>query len=142
MKKKLILNILIFSIFTSIYSCFSRPETHYIQSVENEQSNGKYKLIVQLYDNEEYDSLLIKINRKEVLFQKYAINNNIKTVTVDNSKVLEFLLKNDTKYLIVKYKEKKYKFNINKKFNIMFLDIRLNKIELAYTNRDPIFTDY
>lgn len=98
--------------------------------------------MIQLYDNENYDTLLIKTNQREILFKNSIINNSIKTTTVGNSKVLEFLLENNTKHLIIKYKEKKYKLNIDKKFNIMFLDIRLNNIELAYTNRDPIFTDY
>lgn len=125
----------------SLCNCFSIPETHYIPPLDNEQPDGKSRLMIQLYDNEDYESILIKTNRNEVLFQKSKINNSIDTKTAGNSKVLNFSLKNDVKYLIVKYNNKKYKLNINKNFNFMLLGIRLEKIELAYTNREPIYTD-
>lgn len=141
MRKKLIHKILFFSMLISLCNCFSIPETHYIPPLDNEQPDGKSRLMIQLYDNEDYESILIKTNRNEVLFQKSKINNSIDTKTAGNSKVLNFSLKNDVKYLIVKYNNKKYKLNINKNFNFMLLGIRLEKIELAYTNREPIYTD-
>lgn len=142
MRKKLIHKILFFIVFFTLYNCYSVPETHYIPPLDNEQPNGRSRLMIQLYNDEEYHSILIKTNRNEVLFQKSKINNSIDTKIAGNSKILEFLLKNDVKYLIVKYNEKKYRLNVDKRYNIMLLDIRLNKIELAYTNREPIYTDY
>lgn len=142
MRKKTILNILLFSVLFSLINCFSIPETHYIPPLDNEQPNGESRLMIQLYDEEEYHSILIKTNTHEVLFQKNKIDKSIDKKIVGNSKVFEFALKNNVNYLIVKYNEKKYKLIIDKRYNVMLLDIRLNKIELAYTNREPIFTDY
>ncbi|MBO9691712.1 hypothetical protein [Chryseobacterium sp.] len=139
MRKKIIHKILFISIFFILHNCYSVPETHYIPPLENEQPNGRSKLIIQLYDNEKYHSILIKTDKNEVLFEKYKINNSISTKKVENSKVLEFLLKDDVNYVILKYNGKRYKLTIDKTYNNMLLDIRLNKIELAYTNREPIY---
>ena len=75
-----------------------------------------------------------------IIFQGSKINESINTKISGNSKVLEFALNEDVKFIYVKYEREKYKLSMNKKYSILFIGMR-NMLDVLYTNREPIYTD-
>lgn len=134
----------IFLLFAILFlcSCFSVSEINYSESIDNEKAIGKNRLMVQLYDTDIYnDRISIKTDNNTFVFQGSKTNKSINTKSSGNSKVLEFKLNQNVKYIIIKSNSKRYKLSINEKYSILFLEIRDDKLDALYTNREPIYTD-
>ncbi|WP_123887167.1 hypothetical protein [Chryseobacterium indoltheticum] len=97
--------------------------------------------MIQLYDNDiNNEKISIKTNDNMIIFQGSKINESIDTKISGNSKVLEFALNENVKFIYVKYERERYKLSMNKKYSILFIGMR-NTLDVLYTNREPIYTD-
>ncbi|MDQ8142927.1 hypothetical protein [Chryseobacterium sp. CFS15] len=97
--------------------------------------------MIQLYDNDiNNEKISIKTNDNMIIFQGSKINESINTKISGNSKVLEFALNENVKFIYVKYERERYKLSMNKKYSILFIGMR-NTLDVLYTNREPIYTD-
>ncbi|UKB86077.1 hypothetical protein LF887_10755 [Chryseobacterium sp. MEBOG06] len=136
-------NILLVYVMLVFYSCFSVPEIHYTESMDNnEKAIRKDRLMIQLYNDDIYnEKISIKTDDNILIFQGSKVNKGITTRTSGNSKVLEFTLNKNIKDIEIKYSGKRYKLNINEKYSILFLELREGIIDALYTNREPIYTD-
>ncbi|MEJ5051776.1 hypothetical protein WH221_18240 [Chryseobacterium culicis] len=135
-------NALLVCVLLVFCNCFSVPEIHYTESMDNEKTIRKDRLMIQLYDNDIYnEKISIKTDNSILIFQDSKINKSITTRTSGNSKVLEFALNKDIKHIEIKYSGKKYKLNINEKYSILFIELRDGIIDALYTNREPIYTN-
>lgn len=140
-QKKKLSKIWLLSALLFFCSCFSVPEIHYTEAVDGEKANGKNRLIIQLYDNDiNNEKISIKTNDNMIIFQGSKINESINTKISGNSKVLEFALNENVKFIYVKYERERYKLSMNKKYSILFIGMR-NTLDVLYTNREPIYTD-
>lgn len=141
-QKKKLSKIWLLSALLFFCSCFSVPEIYHTEAVDGEKANGENRLMIQLYDNDiNNEKISIKTNDNMIIFQGSKINESINTKISGDSKVLEFALNENVKFIYVKYEGKRYKLSMNKKYSILFIGIRNNTLDALYTNREPIYTD-
>ena len=129
-------------IVTFLYSCSSVPSIHYFEAVDGVKADGKNRLMVQLYgDDFQNDKISIKTDKNLLIFQGSKVNYSVKTNTIENSKVLEFSLNDNVKFITVKYEQKRYRLTLNSNYSILFLDIKNGNVDAGFSNREPEYTD-
>lgn len=140
--KKYKLFVLLIVTFLYNYNCSSVPSIHYFEAVDGEKAVGKNRLMVQLYgDDFQNDEISIKTDKNLLIFQGSKVNHSVKTKTSGNSKVLEFSLNDNVKFITVKYEQKRYRLTLNNNYSILFLDIRNGNVDAGFSNREPEYTD-
>ena len=125
-----------------LYSCSSVPNINYFEAVDGEKALGRNRLMVLLYgDDFKNEEISIKTDKNLLVFQGSKVNHSVKTKTSGNSKVLEFSLNNNVKFINVKYGQKRYRLKLNNNYSILFLDIRNGNVDAGFSNREPEYTD-